>query len=296
MSSTIIDGKKIAEKLNMELSHKIALLGERYHLTPGLAVILVGEDPASDVYVRNKIKYSKQVGIHSFEYRMHGDTSQKMLIAKIEHLNNDPKVHGILIQLPLPKHIDEIAVINSIEPNKDVDGFSSVNAGKLVTGQDGLFPCTPLGCMKLIKLYLKDLCGLKAVIIGRSNIVGKPMANLLLREDCTLTVVHSKTANIINEVSSADILISAAGAPKLVKKEWVKPGAFILDVGITRVSLGDGNTRLVGDVDFDNVKDITSYITPVPGGVGPMTIACLLENTMKAACRLRNIKDEDILN
>lgn len=289
--SRIIDGKAFAAELRKKIAEQIAALKEKHHFTPGLAVILVGEDPASQVYVKNKGLQVSEAGMNSFQFTLPVDTTQKMLISKIENLNNDPKVHGILVQLPLPAHIDEKAVINAINPAKDVDGFHIQNVGKLVIGQrDALIPCTPIGCVMLIKSVLGDLTGLKAVVIGRSNIVGKPVAHLLLQESCTVTITHSKTKDLAVECRQADIIVAAVGIPELVKGSWVKPGAVVIDVGINRVTLADGKSKLLGDVAFDEVVQVAKAVTPVPGGVGPMTIACLLKNTLKAACDQRNIE------
>ena len=275
MVAQIIDGKVIAEGLRAEIAAEV----KKLRIKPGLAVVLVGEDPASQVYVKNKAKMTEEVGMLSFEHRLPAETSERALIRLVEQLNNNPAVHGILVQLPLPKHIQEAAVIEAIAPEKDVDGFHVVNSGKLATGQDGLVPCTPLGSMILIKKALGDnLAGKHAVVVGRSNIVGKPMASLLLKESCTVTVVHSKTLNPQAIAAQADILVAAIGKPKFITKDWVKAGACVIDVGINR----DANNKLCGDVDFDNVKDVSGSITPVPGGVGPMTIACLLKNTLTA--------------
>ncbi len=271
----IIDGKTIASQLRTELTEKV----KNMSVKPGLAVVLVGSDPASDVYVRNKAKSTKEVGMNSFEYRLDASTSEADLITLIQDLNNKEDVHGILVQSPVPSHIDYEKIVETIDPKKDVDGFHDENIGKLVNGREGFVACTPLGCLKLLKTVIPDLSGKKAVIIGRSTIVGKPMSMLLLNESCTVTVCHSRTQNIEEECRSADILIAAVGKAKLVKKDWVKPGAVVIDVGINRNEEG----KLVGDVDFDDIKDIAGAITPVPGGVGPMTIACLLYNTVKAA-------------
>ena len=251
-------------------------------ITPGLAVVLVGDDPASEVYVRNKNKQAKEVGMHSLEFSLPGSIGEAELLAKVQSLNLNPEVHGILVQLPLPKHINESAVINAIHPDKDVDGFHVINAGKLATGQDGFVPCTPLGCLMLLKDTIGDLSGKHAVIIGRSNIVGKPMAALLLKEHCTVTIAHSKTKDLPSVVKQADIVVAAVGKAEMVKGAWLKPGAIVIDVGINRVS-----GKLVGDVDFASCQGIAAAITPVPGGVGPMTIACLLENTLKSASQER---------
>lgn len=286
----IIDGKAESAKLRHVIAQQIAQLKEHNHVTPGLAVILVGEDPASTIYVANKGKQTTEVGMNSFEYRMPIDTPQKSLLAKIDNLNNDPKIHGILVQLPLPAHIDEKAVISAINPDKDVDGFHVANVGKLSTGLDGMVPCTPLGCLILLQSVLgNNLAGKKAIVIGRSNIVGKPMANLLLRESCTVTIAHSKTTNLAEECRQADIVIAAVGSPELVRGDWIKPGAVVIDVGMNRITTPEGKTKLLGDVAFDEARLVASAITPVPGGVGPMTIACLLQNTLKAACKLRNV-------
>jgi methylenetetrahydrofolate dehydrogenase (NADP+)/methenyltetrahydrofolate cyclohydrolase len=281
-SAIVIDGKKIAAEFKSKFTKQLIILQEEKKITPGLAVILVGEDPASEVYVRNKLRFTREVGIHSFEFKMPHSILQKNLISKIEHLNNDPKVHGILVQLPLPQHINETAVINAINPDKDVDGFHVSNVGKLATNQEGFVPCTPLGCLRLIKTIQEDLTGLKAVVIGRSNIVGKPMAALLLRENCTITMLHSKSLNIPEEVKQADIVIAAVGIAQFVKGAWIKPGAIVIDVGINRISTPSG-TKLIGDVEFEEAIKVAKAITPVPGGVGPMTIISLLENTIKAA-------------
>ncbi len=274
----LIDGKAFAGNLRADIARRVAQLKAEKHITPGLAVVLVGNDPASEVYVRNKAKQTVEAGMRSFEYKLPETTSQADLLAKVAELNANPEVHGILVQLPLPKHIDETAVIQAISPDKDVDGFHVVNSGRLATGQDGFVPCTPLGCWMLLKNRLPSLAGLHAVVIGRSNIVGKPMAQLLLKEHCTVTIAHSKTKDLPALLKTADIVVAAVGRPQMVKGEWLKQGAVVIDVGINRV---DG--KLVGDVDFDSCQGIASAITPVPGGVGPMTIACLLDNTLKAA-------------
>ncbi len=294
METRLIDGKAFAENLRRDIAARVEKLKQSCKVTPGLAVVLVGSDPASEVYVRNKGKQTREAGMHSFEHHFPDSVSEEELLAKIAELNNDPSVHGILVQLPLPAHIRESAVIQSIDPAKDVDGFHVVSAGKLATGQDGFVPCTPLGCLMLLRDYFRQhphetwagdgkLSGKHAVILGRSNIVGKPMAQLLLREDCTVTTAHSKTANLRELVSLADIVVAAVGKPGILKGSWLKEGAVVIDVGINRVSTPDGKTKLVGDVDFASCQGIAAAITPVPGGVGPMTIACLLENTLKAA-------------
>ncbi len=274
----IINGKEFAQKVRALVAKEIEISG----LKPGLTVVLVGNDPASEVYVRNKDAAAKEVGINAQTIKLPAEISQAELLTKIDALNKDKKVHGILVQLPLPKHIDEKAVINAISPDKDVDGFHVINAGRAVTGQDALVPCTPLGCIMLLKDALGDLTGLNAVVIGRSNIVGKPMANLLLNENCTVTIAHSKTKDLPKVCAQADILVAAVGKPKMVKANWVKEGAVVIDVGINRGPDG----KLCGDVDFEDVSPKTKAITPVPGGVGPMTIACLLKNTLEAAKRL----------
>lgn len=271
----VIDGKEFAASLRAGIASEISATGVK----PGLAVILVGADPASEVYVRNKDKAAKQVGIDAQTIKLIGSATQKELLKKIDQLNNDESVHGILVQLPLPAHIDEREVINAISPDKDVDGFHVVNVGRAVTGQDAFVPCTPLGCLMMLKDQLGDLSGLDAVVLGRSNIVGKPMASLLLQENCTVTIAHSRTRDVEEICRSADILIAAVGRPKMVKADWVKDGAVVIDVGINR--LEDGS--LCGDVDFDEVAPKCKAITPVPGGVGPMTIACLLKNTLESA-------------
>jgi methylenetetrahydrofolate dehydrogenase (NADP+) / methenyltetrahydrofolate cyclohydrolase len=285
MTAKIIDGKTFAENLRKKIAEGVGIIKEKYGITPGLAVILVGEDPASQVYVKNKGKQTLEVGMNSYEFKMPVSVSQGELIDKISELNLDKNVNGILVQLPLPKAIDERAIINTISPEKDVDGFHVINVGKLSTDQtDGMIPCTPLGCMMLLKDVMPDLGGKKAVVIGRSNIVGKPIAQLLLRENCTVTIAHSRTFNLANECKRADIIISAVGVEEMVRGDWVKSGAVIIDVGINRVQTCDGNYKLVGDVCFKEVSEVAGAITPVPGGVGPMTIACLLSNTLKAAC------------
>lgn len=289
----IIDGKAFAAGLRERVAGAVAALKADHGVTPGLAVVLVGEDPASQVYVRNKGKQTLEAGMQSFEYKMDASTSQDDLLAKVRELNDDPRVNGILVQLPLPKQIDEQAVLSAIDPDKDVDGFHVVNVGRLNTGSsDALVPCTPLGCLLLLRDHFDgSLSGKKAVVIGRSNIVGKPMFNLLLQESCTVTVAHSRTADLPGEVKQADIVIAAVGRPEMVKGDWMKPGAVVIDVGINRIEKPEGGTRLVGDVDFDSARSVASAITPVPGGVGPMTIACLLRNTVTAACRQNGIAE-----
>ncbi|MCD6035246.1 MAG: folD [Rickettsiales bacterium] len=285
----IIDGKAFAANLREKIAAQVDALKEKHGVTPGLAVVLVGEDPASQVYVRNKGKQTVEAGMRSFEFTLPASTTQEALIAKVEELNQNPEVHGILVQLPLPRHIEEAAVINAVSPEKDVDGFHVINVGRLATGQDSLISCTPLGCLLLLKDTLKDLSGLKALVIGRSNIVGKPMASLLLAESCTVTIAHSRTKDIAEECRKADIIVAAVGKPEFVKGAWIKPGATVIDVGINRITGKDGKPVLVGDVEFETAREVAGAITPVPGGVGPMTIACLLKNTLTAACRQHNI-------
>lgn len=278
-----IDGKAYAEGLRARMAKAVAELKDKHGLIPGLAVVLVGEDPASRVYVANKAKQTVEVGMKSFEHRLPAETPEADLLALVDRLNKDDAVHGILVQLPLPKHIDSTKVLNAINPAKDVDGFHVTNAGKLATGQDSLVPCTPVGSVMLAKDVLGKLDGLEAVVIGRSNIVGKPVAQLLLNENCTVTIAHSRTRNLPEVVARADLVIAAVGRAEMVKGDWLKPGATVIDVGINRVER-DGKSRLVGDCDFDSCEKVAGAITPVPGGVGPMTIACLLHNTIRAAC------------
>jgi methylenetetrahydrofolate dehydrogenase (NADP+)/methenyltetrahydrofolate cyclohydrolase len=284
----IIDGKAFAEKLRAKIATQVTVAKEKHGFTPGLAVVLVGEDPASKVYVRNKGEQTKAAGMASFEWKLPDTTSQAELLALIDKLNADDSVHGILVQLPLPKQIDSQAVINAIHPDKDVDGFHVVNAGRLATGGQGLVPCTPYGCLLLLKDLLGDLSGKHAVVIGRSNIVGKPMAQLLLGESCTVTIAHSKTRDLPAEVRRADIVVAAVGRPEMVKGDWLKEGAVVIDVGINRIER-DGKGKLVGDCDFASCLPKASAITPVPGGVGPMTIALLLNNTLIAAARQKGV-------
>jgi len=288
--ATIIDGKAFSANLRGEIARKVGILKQEHSLTPGLAVVLVGEDPASQVYVRSKGRQTQEAGMNSYEHKLEVNTSQDDLLALIDKLNNDPDVHGILVQLPLPGHIDEEAVINSISVDKDVDGFHLSNVGRLSIGADGIVPCTPLGSLMMLKDHLGDLSGKKAIIVGRSNIVGKPMAALLLKESCTVTIAHSRTRDLPGECRRADILVAAVGRPEMVKGDWIKPGATVIDVGINRIENEDGTTRLVGDVEFDSADEVAGAITPVPGGVGPMTIACLLHNTLQQACRLNDIE------
>lgn len=286
MTARLIDGKAFAGDLRGRVAAAVPAFAAASGRPPGLAVVLVGEDPASQVYVRSKGKATVEAGMASFEHRLSVETGQAELLALIAHLNADPAVDGILVQLPLPKHIDEAAVIAAINPDKDVDGFHVVNAGRLAVGLPGLVPCTPLGCIMLLKDALGDLSGLNAVVVGRSNIVGKPMAQLLLQESCTVTVAHSRTRDLPEVTRRADIVVAAVGRPEMIRGDWIKPGAAVIDVGINRVPGAEaGKTRLVGDVAFDEAAEVAGWITPVPGGVGPMTIACLLRNTLVAAHR-----------
>ncbi len=286
-----IEGKAFAAGLRGRIGEAVARLRADNGPTPGLAVVLVGENPASQVYIRNKAKQTVEVGMQSFEHRLAIETSQGDLLRLIDQLNNDPAVHGILVQLPLPDQIDAQAVLDAIDPNKDVDGFHVVNAGRLLTGAGApLVPCTPLGCTMLLKEYAGALKGANAVIVGRSNIVGKPLALLLLAEHCTVTIAHSRTQDLPGLCRTADILVAAVGRPEMVRGDWVKPGATVIDVGINRVAAEGGKTRLVGDVAFEEAVQVAGAITPVPGGVGPMTIACLLANTVTAACRQAGIE------
>jgi len=281
----IIDGKGFAANLRARIGEHVAELVREHGVTPGLAAVLVGENPASEIYVRNKGKQAREAHMASFEHRLPEDVSEESLLALVDQLNEDTSVNGILVQLPLPAHIDEQKVLGRVDPAKDVDGFHVVNVGRLALGLDATIPCTPLGCMMLLKDRLGDLTGARALVVGRSNIVGKPMAALLLREHCTVTVAHSRTRDLAGECRNADILVAAVGRPRMIAGDWVKPGATVIDVGINRIEGEDGNKRLVGDVDFDAAIELAGAITPVPGGVGPMTIACLLLNTVSAACR-----------
>ncbi len=286
----LIDGNAFSATLRDEITARVHELRDHHHVVPGLAVVLVGEDPASQVYVRNKHKRTVESGMNSFEHKLPADTSEKDLLTLIEGLNDDPAVHGILVQLPLPKHINAEKVIEAIRPDKDVDGFHPWNVGMLASGGIGLIPCTPLGSMMLLRDTLGKLAGLKAVVIGRSNIVGKPMAHLLIRESCTVTVAHSRTKDLPAEVRAADIVVAAVGQPEMVRGDWIKPGATVIDVGINRVPGAEpGKTKLVGDVNFAEAVQVAGAITPVPGGVGPMTIACLLRNTLTACARLHKL-------
>ena len=286
----IIDGKAFAAELTARVANVVSSLESSHGLIPGLAVVLVGEDPASEVYVRNKGKQTVEVGMASFEHRLSDQTTEVELLELIDQLNNDATVHGILVQLPLPAQINTHAVINAIDPDKDVDGFHLINVGRLTTGESGLVPCTPLGCMMLLREYAGDLSGQNAVIVGRSNIVGKPMASLLLAAHCTVTVAHSRTKDLIDVCRQADILIAAVGRAEMIQGDWIKPGATVIDVGINRIDGEKGKKRLVGDVEFASASAVAGAITPVPGGVGPMTIACLLRNTVQAACAANGVE------
>ena len=292
--ATIIDGKQFAARLRAGIAAQVAQLKTEHGITPGLAVVLAGEDPASQIYVRNKGLQAREAGMNSFEHRLPATTTQAELLARIAELNRDPAVNGILVQLPLPKQIDPQAVIEAIAVAKDVDGFHPLNAGLLAVGGTAMVPCTPLGCLILLKDRLGDLSGQKAVVLGRSNIVGKPMAALLLREHCTVTIAHSRTRDLAGECRRADILVAAVGKAQMVKGDWIKPGATVIDVGINRVPTPEGKSRLVGDVEFDSAVEVAGAITPVPGGVGPMTIACLLLNTLTAACRQHGIPAPEV--
>ena len=289
----VIDGKAFAAGLTQRIGDAVAEFTAAGHLQPGLAVVLVGEDPASQVYVRNKIRTTTEAGMRSIEYKLDVSTSQDELMALIEKLNKDDEVDGILVQLPLPKQIDGDAVINAIDPEKDVDGFHVINVGRLSIGLDSLIPCTPYGCIMLLEDHFGDLSGKSAVVVGRSNIVGKPMAQLLLSSNCTVTVAHSRTANLQDVCRQADIVVAAVGRPEMIDGDWIKDGAVVIDVGINRVPAperGEDKFRLTGDVDYESAGAKASAITPVPGGVGPMTIACLLRNTMVAAARRRGVE------
>ena len=292
MSAKIIDGKAFAANIRAKVAEHVTRIKDDHGITPGLAVVLVGEDPASEVYVRNKGKQTIEVGMNSYEHKLDAETSEEDLLALIDQLNNDPNVHGILVQLPLPGHLNEDLVINSIKPEKDVDGFHISNVGLLGTGQKSMVPCTPLGCLMMLRDHHGSLSGLNAVVVGRSNIVGKPMANLLLRDSCTVTIAHSRTKDIEEVCRGADILVAAVGRPEMINGDWVKPGATVIDVGINRVPApekGEGKHKIVGDVEFASAAEVAGAITPVPGGVGPMTIACLLANTVTACSRAHEL-------
>lgn len=287
----IISGTACAKELRAKITDAVASIKASHDIVPGLAVVLVGSDPASEVYVKNKVKQTVGAGMNSFEHRLSADTSEEALLELIAKLNKDDSVHGILVQLPVPDHINDVKIINAIAPSKDVDGFHVINAGKLATGQDALVSCTPVGCVILAKEAVADLTGLEAVVIGRSNIVGKPVAQLLLQENCTVTIAHSRTKNLAQIVARADLVVAAVGQQEMVKASWIKPGAIVIDVGMHRLTTAEGKTKLVGDVDFDEVKKVAGAITPVPGGVGPMTIACLLRSTVLACCRINGIDE-----
>ena len=288
--ATVIDGKAFAVGLREKVGEAVSTLVDKHNVKPALAVVLVGEDPASQVYVRNKGKQTIAAGMDSIEHKLPEDTSEADLLAVVEQLNNDPKINGILVQLPLPKQIDESKVINAISVEKDVDGFHIENVGKLSIGEDSLVPCTPAGCIMLLKDHFGSLSGKNAVVVGRSNIVGKPVSMLLLKESCTVTITHSRTQDLPGVCRQADIIIAAVGVPKMVKGDWIKPDAVVIDVGINRITDDEGKNKLVGDVDYDEAMEVAAAVTPVPGGVGPMTIACLLRNTVIAACRQNGVE------
>jgi methylenetetrahydrofolate dehydrogenase (NADP+)/methenyltetrahydrofolate cyclohydrolase len=290
MSAQIIDGKAIAAEVRARVAADVKALEASHDLKPGLAVVLVGEDPASKVYVKNKAAQTVEVGMNSYEYKLPDTTSESEILSLVDRLNRNKNVHGILVQLPLPKHVNAEKVLNSVDPDKDVDGFHPVNVGRLWIGERALVPCTPTGSAILAKKVAPNLKGMNAVVIGRSNIVGKPMAALLLRESCTVTVAHSQTRDLPGVVRGADLVVAAVGRPEMVKRDWIKPGAIVIDVGINRITGPDGKGRLVGDVAYAECAEVAGFITPVPGGVGPMTIACLLQNTVEAAKMQRGIK------
>ena len=296
MTAQLIDGKAFAAQVRGQVSEHVARLKQDHGIVPGLAVVLVGEDPASQVYVRSKGKQTVEVGMTSFEHKLDAFVSEEELIAVINQLNGDPAVHGILVQLPLPKHLNEGSVIGCIDPAKDVDGFHISNVGQLGTGQKSMVPCTPLGCLMMLRDHFGSLSGCEAVVIGRSNIVGKPMAQLLLGDSCTVTIAHSRTKDLPAVVRRADIVVAAVGRPEMVPGDWIKPGAVVIDVGINRIAApekGEGKMKLVGDVDFASCAEVAGAITPVPGGVGPMTIACLLANTLTATCRANDLPEPE---
>jgi methylenetetrahydrofolate dehydrogenase (NADP+) / methenyltetrahydrofolate cyclohydrolase len=300
--ATVIDGKAFAANLRERVATEVSRIKGDHNVTPGLAVVLVGDDPASRVYVASKAKQTVEVGMESFEHRYDDDIDEATLLELIDKLNNDNSVNGILVQLPLPKQIDEQKVLSAINPDKDVDGFHTTNVGRLWTGGDSLVPCTPFGCSLMLKEFLGDLSGKNAIIVGRSNIVGKPMAALLLAESCTVTIAHSRTQDLPGKCREADIVVAAVGRPEMIKGDWIKPGATVIDVGINRVDApekgqnedGSTKTKLVGDVDYAGASAVAGAITPVPGGVGPMTIACLLRNTVVASCRQNGLGDPDL--
>lgn len=292
MAATIIDGKVFAATVREKVASHVDRLKADHGITPGLAVVLVGEDPASQVYVRSKGKMTREVGMTSVEHKLPATVEQDALLKLIDQLNNDSEIHGILVQLPLPDHLDEKRVVNSVSPAKDVDGFHISNVGLLGTGQKSMVPCTPLGCLMMLREHHGDLLGMNAVVIGRSNIVGKPMAQLLLGDSCTVTMAHSRTRDLPEVVRRADIVVAAVGRPEMVPGDWIKEGATVIDVGINRIETGE-KTKLVGDVDFDSASQRAGAITPVPGGVGPMTIACLLANTVTACCRANGLEEPE---
>ncbi|MCF2906382.1 bifunctional methylenetetrahydrofolate dehydrogenase/methenyltetrahydrofolate cyclohydrolase FolD [Octadecabacter sp. CECT 8868] len=291
MTATVIDGKAFAANVRGQVGDHVAKLKSEHGITPGLAVVLVGEDPASQVYVKSKGKMTVEVGMKSVEHRLDATVSEAELLAVVNSLNEDPTIHGILVQLPLPGHLNSDLVINSIDPAKDVDGFHISNVGLLGTGQKSMVPCTPLGSLMMLRDHHGSLSGMNAVVIGRSNIVGKPMAQLLLGDSCTVTIAHSRTKDLPAVVRQADIVVAAVGRPQMVQGDWIKPGATVIDVGINRIEKPEGGTRLVGDADYDSCAAVAGAITPVPGGVGPMTIACLLANTLTACCRANNLPE-----
>ncbi|MDA9011698.1 bifunctional methylenetetrahydrofolate dehydrogenase/methenyltetrahydrofolate cyclohydrolase FolD [bacterium] len=296
MTAQLIDGKAFAARVRGQVAEHVARFKQDHGIVPGLAVVLVGEDPASQVYVRSKGKQTVEVGMTSFEHKLDASVSEEELIAVIDQLNADPAVHGILVQLPLPKHLNEELVIGRIDPAKDVDGFHISNVGLLGTGQKSMVPCTPLGCLMMLRDHFGSLSGCEAVVIGRSNIVGKPMAQLLLGDSCTVTIAHSRTRDLPEVVRRADIVVAAVGRPEMVPGDWIKPGAVVIDVGINRIAApekGAGKMKLVGDVDFASCAEVAGAITPVPGGVGPMTIACLLANTLTATCRANDLPEPE---
>ncbi|MBE7636419.1 bifunctional methylenetetrahydrofolate dehydrogenase/methenyltetrahydrofolate cyclohydrolase FolD [Sneathiella sp. P13V-1] len=295
MSAHIIDGREFSAKVKDTVAKQVAVLKDKYQVTPGLAVVLVGEDPASQVYVRNKNHSTVEAGMKSEEIKLPDTATEEEVLAVVNRLNEDDSIHGILVQLPLPDQIDETAVIDAISPEKDVDGFHVINTGRQAVGLPAMVPCTPRGCIMMLQDYLGDLSGLNAVVVGRSNIVGKPMASLLLEQSCTVTIAHSRTKDLPDVCRRADILVAAVGRPEMIKGDWVKPGATVIDVGINRIPKEDGKTRLVGDVEFETAKEVAGAITPVPGGVGPMTIACLLANTITAACRIHDVDEDGLL-
>jgi methylenetetrahydrofolate dehydrogenase (NADP+)/methenyltetrahydrofolate cyclohydrolase len=295
MTAKIIDGKAFAGDVRAQVAEQVTRLKNDHGITPGLAVVLVGEDPASEVYVAAKHKQTVEVGMASFEHKMPADVSEEDLFALIDQLNADPTVHGILCQFPVPDHLNERRVVARIDPSKDVDGLSVVNAGLLASGEKGLVSCTPLGCLMLLRDQIGNMSGMDAVVVGRSNLFGKPMAQLLLGENCTVTIAHSRTKDIADVCKKADILVAAVGRAEMVKGDWVKPGATVIDVGITRIPHPEkpGKTKLLGDVDFAGASENAGAITPVPGGVGPMTIACLLANTVTACCRAHGLEEPE---